>query len=215
MEWVAISFSRGSLRPRDQTHISCISCIGKEILYHWTTWEYTLTYIQTLMLTYTPTCAHTYTPFDHHTHSHMYMFTYLLAPHTCCSVAKSCQTLWDPIDHNTPGFPVLHHLPEFAPTPIYPTISSSVAHPSPPTLNLSQHQGLFQWVGSLHKVAKVSDLQLQHQSFQWIFRDWFDLFAAWSPCSPCPFWRALVRCFVDVPLLCLSNVLADSIRLWG
>ena len=43
---------------------------------------------------------------------------------------------------------------------------------SPPAFNLSQHQGLFQWVGSLHQVAKVLELQLQHQSFQWIF--WVD-----------------------------------------
>ena len=43
-------------------------------------------------------------------------------------------------------------------------------HPSPPAFNLSQHQGLFQWVSSLHQVAKVLELQLQHQSFQWIFR---------------------------------------------
>ena len=50
-----------------------------------------------------------------------------------------------------------------------PTISSSVA-PSPPALNLSQHQGLFQWVVSSHQVAKVLELQLQHQSFQRIFR---------------------------------------------
>ena len=48
---------------------------------------------------------------------------------------------------------------------------SSVA-PSLHTFNLSQHQGLFQWVGSLHQVTKVWELQLQHQSFQWIF--WVD-----------------------------------------
>ena len=50
----------------------------------------------------------------------------------------------------------------------YPTISS----PSPPVLNLSHHQGLFQWVGSSHQVAKVLELELelQHQSFQWTFR---------------------------------------------
>ena len=41
---------------------------------------------------------------------------------------------------------------------------------SPPAFNLSQHHGLFQWVSSLHQVAKVLELQLQHQSFQWIFR---------------------------------------------
>ena len=59
--------------------------------------------------------------------------------------------------------------------------SHPLSSPSPPALNLSQHQGLFKWVGSLHQVAKV--LALQHQSFQWIFRtdsfriDWFDLLA--------------------------------------
>ena len=42
--------------------------------------------------------------------------------------------------------------------------------PSPPDISLSQHQGLFQWVGFSHQVAKVLELQLQHQSFQWIFR---------------------------------------------
>ena len=61
----------------------------------------------------------------------------------------------------------------------HPTVSSSVT-PSPPALHLSQHQGLFQWVSSLYQVAKV--LELQHQSFQWIFRvdflqEWFDLLA--------------------------------------
>ena len=48
----------------------------------------------------------------------------------------------------------------------HPTISSSVIL-SPPALNLSQHQGLFKWVSSSHQVAKVLELQLQHQSFQW------------------------------------------------
>ena len=53
----------------------------------------------------------------------------------------------------------------------------------PLLLNLSQHQGLFQWVSSSHQVAKVLEFQLQYQSFQWIFRvgfftiDWFDLLA--------------------------------------
>ena len=45
-------------------------------------------------------------------------------------------------------------------------ISSSVV-PSLPTFNPSQRQGLFQWVDSLHEVAKVLEFQLQHQSFQW------------------------------------------------
>ena len=42
--------------------------------------------------------------------------------------------------------------------------------PFPPALNVSQHHGLFQWVSSSHQVAKILALQLQHQSFQWIFR---------------------------------------------
>ena len=66
----------------------------------------------------------------------------------------------------------------------HPTISSFVP-PSPPVLNLSQHQGLFQWVSSLHQVAKVLELQFQHQFFQWRFRihffyDWL----VWYPCCP-------------------------------
>ena len=36
---VAISYSRGSSRPRDQTHVSCISCIGRQILSNWAPWE--------------------------------------------------------------------------------------------------------------------------------------------------------------------------------
>ena len=57
--------------------------------------------------------------------------------------------------------------------------------PSPPALNLSQHQGLFQWVGSSHQVAKVLKLLLQHQSFQWIFRvDFLQDLLVWSPCCP-------------------------------
>ena len=66
----------------------------------------------------------------------------------------------------------------------HPTISCSVV-PSAPAFNLSQHQGLFQWVGSSHQVAKVLELQPQHQSLQWIFRiDFLWNWLVWSPCSP-------------------------------
>ena len=41
LEWVAISYSVGSSQPRDQTHVSCVSCIGRQILYHYATWEAT------------------------------------------------------------------------------------------------------------------------------------------------------------------------------
>jgi len=100
----------------------------------------------------------------------------------CCfsSVAQSCLTLCDPMECSTPGFPVHHQLLEFTQTHV-DWISDAIqpshplSSPSPPTLNLSHHQGLFQWVSSSHQVAKVSEFQLQHQSFQWIFQDWFPL----------------------------------------
>ena len=87
----------------------------------------------------------------------------------CCWVAQSCPTLRDPMDCSTPGFPVLHHLPELAPTHVHwvgDAIQPShpLLPPSPPAFNLSQHQGLFLRLGSLHQVAKVLELQLQHQS---------------------------------------------------
>ena len=102
--------------------------------------------------------------------------------------AQSCPTLCDPMNCSTPGFPVHHQLPELTQThvhwvgeaiqPFHPLSS-----PSPSVFNLSQHQGLFQWVSSSHQVAKVLGFQLQHQSFQWMFRtdffrmDWLDLLA--------------------------------------
>ena len=90
------------------------------------------------------------------------------------SVAQSCLTLSDPMDWSTPGFPVHHQLQKLAQTHVSDVIKPSLplSFPSPPALNLSQHQGLFKWVSSLHQVAKALELQLQHQSFQWIF--WID-----------------------------------------
>ena len=104
--------------------------------------------------------------------------------YSCCGrgnrlllLFKSRSHVWlcDPMDCSTPGFPVRHFLPEFAQTHIHwvgDAIQPShpLSSPSPLALNLSQHQGLFQWVSSSHQVAKVLELQLQHQSFQWIFR---------------------------------------------
>ena len=76
------------------------------------------------------------------------------------------------LDCSMPGFSVLYHLPEFAQTHVHWTNDAiQPSHPlSPPSpvLNLSQHQSLFQWISSSCQVAKV--LELQHQSYQWIFR---------------------------------------------
>ena len=81
-------------------------------------------------------------------------------------------TLCDPMNCCTPDLPVLHYLPEFTQTHVHwchPTISSPV-NPPPLALNLSQHQGLFQWAGSSHQVARELELQLWQRSFQWIFK---------------------------------------------
>ena len=91
-----------------------------------------------------------------------------------CSVAQLCPTLCDPMDCSMPGFPVLHHLPKLAHTHVHwvsDVIQSSSPLSSPSrTFNLSQQQGLFQWVSSSHQVAKIVELQFQHQSFHWALR---------------------------------------------
>ena len=75
------------------------------------------------------------------------------------SVAQSCPTLWDPMDCSTPGLPVLHQLLDLAQTHVH-RVGDAIqpSHPlssrSPPALNLSQHQGLSQWVSSLHQWLK-------------------------------------------------------------
>ena len=120
----------------------------------------------------------------------------------CCSVAKSylilqphglqytrlpCPSVSPRVCSNSCPFswwcPLSH--------PLLPT--------SPPALNLSQHQNLFQWFGSLHQVAIVLELQLQDQSCQWIFRtDFLYDWLVWSPCylrelkSPAPSSKASI-----------------------
>ena len=96
-------------------------------------------------------------------------------------------SLW-PLDYSTPSFPVHHKLPELAQTHVH-WVGDAIqtSHPlstlSPPAFNPSQHQGPFKWASSLHRVARVSEFQLQHQSFQWTLRlisfrmDWLDLLA--------------------------------------
>ena len=91
------------------------------------------------------------------------------------SVTQSCLTISDSMDCSTPGLPVHHQLRKLTQTDVN-WVSDAIqpSHPlsslSPPAFSLSQHQGPFKWVSSSHKVAKVLELQLQHQSFQWIFR---------------------------------------------
>ena len=94
------------------------------------------------------------------------------------SVTQSCMTLCDLMECSMPGLPVHHQFLELTQTHVH-QVGDAIqpSHPlsslSPPAFNLSQHQGLFKWVGSSYQVAKVLELLLQHQYFQWIFRNDF------------------------------------------
>jgi len=107
-------------------------------------------------------------PLSHPESSHLFL---------AVVVVQLLNWVWhcDPMDCSMPGFPVLHYLLAFAQTHIHwvgDSIQPShcLSSASPPTFNLSQHQGLLQWVSSSHQVAKVLELQLLHQSFQRTFR---------------------------------------------
>ena len=105
------------------------------------------------------------------------------------AVVQSCPTLCDLMDCSTSGFLVHHQLLELTQTHVHrvgDTIQPSHPLSSPyPAFNLSHHQSLFQWVSSSHQVAKVLEFQLQHQSFQWIFRtNFLQNWLIWSLCSP-------------------------------
>ena len=93
----------------------------------------------------------------------------------CCSIAKLCPILCDPIGLQQVRLPCPSLSTRVCsiscPSSLWchPTILSSVTLFSS-FLSLSQHQSLFQWVDSSHQVAKILELQFQYQSFQWIFR---------------------------------------------
>ena len=89
LKWVAVLSSRGSFQPRDGT---CVSCIGRQILYHWATLEVIISDNAELDITSTASPISS-VPFS--------------------SVAQSCPTLCDPMNCSTPGLPVYHQLPEF------------------------------------------------------------------------------------------------------
>ena len=113
----------------------------------------------------------------------------------CYSVTQSYLDSLQPhgVQH---AIPVPYHLLKFAQVHVH-CISDAIqpSHPlmpsSPSALNLSQHQGLFQWVVCSHQMTKILELQLQHQSFQWIFRvDLPQEWLLWSPCSPRDFQKS-------------------------
>ena len=95
------------------------------------------------------------------------------------SVTHSCPTLWDLMDCSTPGFPVLHQLPELAQTHVHRVgdaiqPSHPLSFPSPPAFNLSQHQGLFQWVSYWSFSFSISPSN-EYSGLISFRIDWFDL----------------------------------------
>ena len=96
------------------------------------------------------------------------------------SVTQSCPTFCNPMEYSTLGLSVHHQLLKLTQTHVHqvsdaiPTISSSLV-PFSSRLQSFPASVLFQWVSSSHQVAKLLELQLQHQSFQWILQNWFPL----------------------------------------
>ena len=116
----------------------------------------------------------------------------------CCSGAKSCPTFCNTMDCSLPGFPVLHHLLEFTQTHVHwVSDATQPSHPLLPpshlTLNLSQHQDLFQRVSSSHQVAKV--LELQYKVNKPVY------------CVPYIFTKALSPQSFDVNTCAISHLL--------
>ena len=104
------------------------------------------------------------------------------------SVTQSCLTLCDPMNRSTSGLPVHHQLPELTQTHVHQVsdaiqISHPLSSPFPPAFNLSQHQGLFRWVSSLHQVAKYWSFSFsispsnKYSGLISFRMDWLDLLA--------------------------------------
>ena len=101
--------------------------------------------------------------------------------HTEClqfsSVTQSCTTLCDPINLSNPGLPIHHQLLESTQTHVH-WVNDAIqqpyplSSPSPPALNLSQHQGLFKWISSLYQVAKVLEFQASASVLPMNTQDW-------------------------------------------
>ena len=179
LKWLAISFSRWSSRPRDPTWIFyiesrfCTIWATREALapvavsFHfifrepWNGLEqymYQINFNDTLYLKlglYPQSIPHL--PFSSvQSLSHVWLF---VTPWTAARQASlSITNSWSLVK-------LMSHRVGDVIQPSHP-----LSFPSPPALNLAQHQGPFKWVSSLHQVAKILEFQLQHQSFQWIFR---------------------------------------------
>ena len=108
----------------------------------------------------------------------------------CFSVTQLCLTPWDPVDCSTPGFPVLHHLPEFAQShahwvsdAIQP--SHPLSSPSPPAFSLSQHQGLFPVSRLFTASGQRIGVSASTSLLPMVIQDWFPLgWTGWISLHP-------------------------------
>ena len=186
VEWVAIPFSRGSSQPRDQTQVSHMtgrfftSHQGSPRILEWVAYSFSSGSSQPRNWTGVSCIAGRFftnwaegSPSDlgsgalrqYQSFIPFHLVFYLLFSHSVTSESLHHYELQHarlPCPSPTPG---VHPNPCPLSQWCHPTISSSVI-----SFYLSQHQGLFKWVSSSHQVAKVLVFQLQHQSFQWIFR---------------------------------------------
>ena len=149
LEWVAISLSRGSFWPRNQTQVSCIT--GRFLMSEPPGKPYLLIkdFNQVLIL---KVCK-------------LFWNEPLRGAFHFSSVTQLCPTLCDSMNRSTPGLPVHHQLLEFTETHIHRVgdaiqPSHPLSSPFPPAPNPSQHQSLFQWVNSSHEMAKVLEFLL-------------------------------------------------------
>ena len=100
---------------------------------------------------------------------------WFIPKYTAVQLVSHIPALCNPRDCSTAGFPIFPYILEFAQTHVH-FVGDAIqpSHPLSPTsspdLGIPQHQGLFQWVGSLYQAAEVLELQLLHQSFWWIFK---------------------------------------------
>ena len=124
------------------------------------------------------------------------------------SVAQSYPTLCNPKGCSMPGLPVHHQVSELAQTHVHwirDAIQSSypLLSPSPPAVNLSQHQGLFQWVSSLHQVAKVLEVSASASVLHYNYISYGDMWSTVIFCVTC--WYLQHWLFFSNKLLLLIN----------
>ena len=153
-------------------------------------------------------CMHTHAATNIHIHTHF------------SSVQFSCQlcpNLCDCMDHSMPGLPVHHQIPEYTKTQVHwagdaTQWSHPLLSPSHTAFNLSQHQGLFKWVRSSHQVAKLLKFQLQHKSFQWVFRtDLFEDGLVGSPFSQKDFQEFYPKDFKSISSSALNFLYSPTL----